>query len=359
MINNNLLTVLVVDDSRIFRSIVEQSIASIPFIKIGGSVWNGVKAMEYIESNGLPDVITLDVEMPEMDGIETLKRIKNYMKENVVQKKVCILMLSSVTKKGADITMQALELGAYDFLTKPQGDDPKLNMKLIETEIMQRINMFFFKEAEAKRLIAETKIQQPQKQFTKSASGNVDLILIGVSTGGPKALLKIIPELTQITKIPILIVQHMPPTFTASLADMLDKKCEANVVEAKDNMDVEEGNVYVAAGGMHMVVRKKGLAYCLGQNNQPPENGCRPSVDVLFRSASGVNARGLISVVLTGMGNDGSKSLSALKRVGSVVIAQDQETSVVWGMPGSAVGTGCVDFVLPLEQIPGKIKELI
>jgi len=185
-------------------------------------------------------------------------------------------------------------------------------------------------------------------------------IVIGISTGGPKAMLEMLPELCNVTDLPILIVQHMPKEFTKSFADNLNRKCTHDVVEAGEGMRINYKTIYIAPGGRHMYLRRNELREPLiALNDNPPENNCRPSVDVLFRSAADVYAGRLSALIMTGMGNDGSKSMMALKRAGAVIVAQDQESSVVWGMPENAIQTGCVDYVLALNQIPETIRQII
>ncbi|HSQ42650.1 MAG TPA: CheB methylesterase domain-containing protein, partial [Fibrobacteraceae bacterium] len=190
-------------------------------------------------------------------------------------------------------------------------------------------------------------------------SGRIQAVVIGVSTGGPKALSRMLPAFSALVECPILVVQHMPPHFTKSLADSLAKYCRHRVIEGDNEMLVESKTIYIAPGGMHMVVRREGGKVYTALNRQPPENGCRPSVDVLFRSAGPVYGSDLLAVIMTGMGCDGAASLRALKRAGATIVAQDEASSVVWGMPGSAVATGTVDQVAGLDQLPQTLAKIV
>lgn len=354
---------LIVDDSRVFRSIVEEFLKDDETIEIVGSVFNGQKAIKFINENEV-DLVTLDVEMPELDGLETLKWIEEYNKGNN-KSDISVIMLSSYTKNGADSTIEALALGAFDFITKPDlhnGNNKAgyLKRKLIsKIKCWQRgrINNVGVNKGKVKSKIALSK-EIKDRSNTVCTNHWIDLIVIGVSTGGPKALTSMLPELCNVTNSPILIVQHMPPGFTKSLAEGLDRKCDAKVLEAYDGLSVENNNVYIAPGGHHMLLRQENNKLILCMNLNPPENGCRPSVDVLFRSAAQIKGLNTVSIVLTGMGTDGTSGLRPLKRAGAMIIAQDEESSVVWGMPSSAIETGLVDQVVPLMKIPQLIQKI-
>ncbi len=346
---------LIVDDSRIFRSAIEESLAGEKDIEVIGSVWNGVKAVEFIESNP-PDLITLDVEMPHMDGLDTLRAIQEINASNSQSKPIGVIMLSSFTRKGADITIKALEMGAFDFIPKPEGDDPKENIEILQRQLVTKIRYFTSKRISSG--LAEPHVVMPAlPEITPelSVSSRIRSILIGVSTGGPRALVKMLPPLCERVDVPIFIVQHMPPTFTQSLAKSLDARCRSSVIEARDNDIVRERHVYIAPGGKHMALAKSRQTVRTVVNSDPPENGYRPSVDNLFRSAAAVYGRDVIAMVLTGMGTDGTKGAGALKRVGAFIIVQDDKTSVVWGMPGNVKASGNVDKVLPLDKIPHEV----
>jgi two-component system chemotaxis response regulator CheB len=271
-------------------------------------------------------------------------------------------MLSAFTKKGADITIKALEAGAFDFITKPEGNDQQKNYSTLRRQLLAKIRYFT-----SRRIASQNKqsapvitrpeevvseIKEPTEPVLQITQTRYKAILIGVSTGGPRALMSLIPDLCQRTNIPILIVQHMPPKFTESLAESLNSKCKFQVVEASNNITIQKEHVYIAPGGKHMLVRKKGAEIIIHTNEDKPVHGCRPSVDVLFESASRVYGTDVIAVILTGMGTDGTEGLSFLKQRGVYAIAQDESSSVVWGMPGSAVRAGLVNDIQPLDRIP-------
>ena len=300
--------------------------------------------------------------MPIMNGIETLEEIMKFNKEN--KKNIGVIMVSSLTRGGADITINCLEKGAFDFILKPASTNPSENIKSLNEQLLSKIKLFFFrnkrfKKTETQSTINEKKEIQKPKIHKKEFSGNVEAIIVGSSTGGPKALSVFLPDLSSKTNLPILLVQHMPPLYTAWLAENLNKKCKHRVVEAKEGDVVKNNYIYIAPGGKHLVI-KKGLSgnIITSISDAPPENFCKPSVDVLFRSAASTFGGKCIAVILTGMGNDGTAGLRPLKRKGVPVVIQDEKTCVVWGMPGSAFRSGLTDFVLPLNEIATKVKEL-
>ncbi len=361
------LKVLIVDDSRIFRSVIEKILNDAKRIKVVGSVRNGEKAIEFIKTNPV-DIVTLDQEMPDMDGLETLKAIQQFNSENKPAADIGVIMISAFTVKGAEITMKALEEGAFDFIAKPEGEDMEENIAVLQRQLTVKLHNFATNRLGRKKVapvsatmpIAKAKVETKTDSEEKKkkieyapASANVRAVLIGVSTGGPKALLQMLPGLSEKIDLPIFIVQHMPPTFTQSLAKSLDAKCRHTVIEGLHNDLIKNDHIYVAPGGKHMVLtRDANKQIITALTDEPPENGCRPSVDVLFRSAPAIFRGDLVAIILTGMGNDGTKGLEPLKQAGAHVIAQDEKTSVVWGMPGSVVNAGLADKELPLDDIP-------
>jgi len=358
------IRVLVVDDSKTFRSILEKIISSIPGIQIAGSVGNGVDALEFLRMRAV-DLVTLDVEMPDMNGVETLKK----MIEQKTSFKTMpdVLMVSSLTRTGSDITLKALELGAFDFVAKP-GPNMQNAQEYLERMLRNAVNAWKNKrktpdcQPASVPAIAGAHILNPATGFKYSLAKPSPhtkpalAIVLGVSTGGPKSLADMLPKLCAATNLPILLVQHMPPNFTKSLADSLNAKCKHKVVEGAPGMIVEPGNVYIAPGGFHMTVKSHGVNFVLDTNQQQPENGCRPSVDVLFRSAAqAYPVDSLIGIILTGMGNDGSYSLYDMKKRNAYLIAQNEESSVVFGMPRAAAATGLLDRVSSLMNIPDAV----
>lgn len=346
---------LIVDDSRVFRSAIEESLAGENDVEVIGSVWNGVKAIEFIRSNP-PDLVTLDIVMPDMDGLDTLRAIQKINASNSESKPIGVIMVSSLTQKGADITVEALEMGAFDFITKPEGRNRNENIEILRRQLVVKIGHFASRRISSS-LAKGRSAPAPVSEVTSGlpVSSRIKAILIGASTGGPKALANLLPPLCEKADVPIFIVQHMPPTFTESLARSLNAKCRYTVMEGRNNNVVEKQHVYVAPGGRHMLVEKRGRSVRTVLNNGPSEKGCKPSVDILFRSGATVYGKDVIAIVLTGMGVDGTKGAEILKRAGAFVIAQDQQTSVVWGMPGSVQASGNVDRVLPLDKIPNAL----
>jgi two-component system chemotaxis response regulator CheB len=354
--------ILIVDDSRIFRSAVQECLSRENDIEVIGSVWNGIKALEFLKNN-TPDIITLDVQMPEMDGLETLQAIQKINAARPADKQIGVIMLSSHTQKGADITVKALELGAYDFIPKPEGKDLGKNLKILCSQLIVTIRNYaskFIPQQQGKATV--TKPPQPKSPIKSkrfSYTPVVKAILIGVSTGGPRALADILPTLCESIDVPIFIVQHMPPTFTVSLAKSLNAKCKYNVVEAKNDTPIRRKHIYIAPGGRHMVINKVGRETRIMINDLAPEKGCRPSVDKLFRSGAEIFRQHVIGIILTGMGTDGTEGGKKLKHYGAPILVQDEPTSVVWGMPGSAYSAGIVDNTLPLRDIPQAIISMM
>jgi two-component system chemotaxis response regulator CheB len=346
------IKLLIVDDSRIFRTGIEESLADENDIEVIGSVWNGLKAIEFIRSNP-PDLVTLDVEMPDMDGLETLAAIQKINASIRPSKPIGVIMVSSFTQKGADITIKALEAGAFDFITKPGGKNPKKNMELLRRQLVTKIRYFTSKRI-SEGMVVSHGAMPPLPETTPALPilSGIEAILIGVSTGGPSALASLLPPLCNKLDVPIFIVQHMPAPFTQSLARSLNANCRYSVMEARNNDVIRKRTAYIAPGGRHMLLRRGGHTVRTVVSDQPPEKGCKPSVDILFRSGASVYGENVVAIILTGMGVDGTQGAAILKRAGALVIAQDEETSVVWGMPGSVKASGHADRILPLDQIP-------
>jgi two-component system chemotaxis response regulator CheB len=363
------LRVLVADDSSVFRRAISDALASIPDVEVVGSAYNGKIALQrVIELN--PDLLTLDMEMPEMDGLAVLDALKR------AGSTTSVMVISAVTQRGGRLTMQALEKGAFDFLTKPQGKDATESKAMMVRELAPRLRALAHRRQIRNILRPGAKgaaspsppTTSPSAADNRPARENIaraltsspELVLIGVSTGGPAALARLLPNLSKDIGVPIVIVQHMPPIFTQSLAESLASKCSLRVREAADGDKLEPGLVLIAPGGrqMRLVSTPDSLAR-IQITDDPPENNCRPAVDYLFRSvANGLPGRAM-AVILTGMGNDGTVGLRLLKRRGCFTIAQDEASSVVFGMPKSAVEAGVVDVVLPLDAIAGRISAIV
>jgi len=320
--------------------------------------------MEFIENTTLPDVVTLDIEMPVMNGLETLKKIVEFNKNNPDKPDIGVVMVSSLSKDGAEITLKCLQEGAFDFVYKPDYDDEAENLASLKSQLFSKIETFYYRKdrlvqiekqhAEIKKVIIDKKVGKPRIiRESKIKVSAIDAILIASSTGGPKILSQLLPQLTQKTDLPILLVQHMPPIYTLSLAENLNRRCEDySVVEAEDGKVVSSKTVYIAPGGKHLTIKRAVNGSVLTEiNNAPPENNCKPSADVLFRSAGRVYDGRCLVIVLTGMGDDGTRGVRTLKRKGIPVIVQDKKTSTVWGMPGSVAEAGLADHVLPIDRI--------
>ena len=335
------IKLMIVDDSAFMRKIVTDLVAEFNGVEVVGIARNGLDALEMIPKLQ-PDIITLDMEMPKLNGIETLKRIKE-------EYNIPVIMLSSNT--GQDITIEALQLGALDFIEKPS--DLKSNLTDLGMELEVKIKSVFNKRniKSAKRAI-DTKKQNVEP---KKSSKSIKAVVIGASTGGPKALVYLISRLPDEIKVPIFIVQHMPKGFTTSLAARLNNESKVQVVEAQDGMVVQNNMVYLAPGDFHMTINMDRIRL----NNKDKLHGVRPAVDYLFNAAAEIYEDSLLGVILTGMGKDGSLGMETIKDFGGYNIAQSEDTCVVYGMPGSAVSKGVVHEILSLEDISTKLNQLI
>jgi two-component system chemotaxis response regulator CheB len=357
--------VLIVDDSRIFRGAIEEVVRGQGDLAVAGSVFSGAKALEFIRQHP-PDVITLDVEMPGMNGLETLEAIQEFNRGRTPATQIGVLMVSAFTKRGAEVTVQALQAGAFDVVAKPSGGSSEACLAALREDLLPKIRAFLARRRQIAARTINWKVSsqparpKPELSPVTRSTRSAGVVLIGASTGGPQALSKLLPELASRINSPILVVQHMPPGFTHSLAVDLSRRCPWPVCEAEDNQVIAPGTIYIAPGGKHLLLRS-GLAgrRMVGLNEQPPESGCRPSASVLFRSAAAILGSEAVAVVLTGMGNDGTAGLGPLKRAGGTVIVQDEESSVVWGMPGSVVAANLADIVAPLENIASEVEAAV
>ncbi|MGQ9499841.1 MAG: protein-glutamate methylesterase/protein-glutamine glutaminase [Dissulfurimicrobium sp.] len=374
-----MVKVLIVDDSLVFRKILAEALDKDHGIRIVGSAANGKEALQLIRTLR-PHLVVLDVEMPEMDGLQTLDEIRRQRLD------VGVIMFSSLTVKGAVTTFEALAKGAFDFVPKPTGTGAfSESVKRIKGELIPRIKAYAesrINRAQAPRrpilAPAPASRQIPEKQpgyiqpvagaelnkagrpcavsaFAAKRLFSPEAVAIGVSTGGPNALNEVIPRLPANFGLPVFLVQHMPPVFTAQLAKRLNDKSAIKVVEAQDNMPVEPATVYIAPGDFHMEVSGEKGCRSIRLNQGPHVNSCRPSVDVLFQSMARVYGGGVIAVIMTGMGQDGFAGSKELKGKGAIIIAQDKETCVVWGMPKFVTEAGLADRVSPLDKIAESI----
>jgi len=341
------IRVLVVDDSLVVRRIVTEELASHPDIEVVGSAANGRSALEQM-SQLHPDLVILDVEMPEMDGLTAL----TLMRQSFPQTRV--IMFSSLTELGAAATLEALSRGACDFFTKPSGAGGlERSRQVLRTELIPAIRALCTRPAP--RVVAPTVAKPPTPPRAPTASGRVDVLAMGASTGGPNALAELFAALPTNFPIPIVIVQHMPPMFTRLLAERLSRNSHIPTVEAASDMQLEPGKAWVAPGDHHLVLVRDGIRVRTKVHQEPPENACRPAVDPLLRSVAGIFGRHALAVVLTGMGQDGLRGCEAIRAASGQVLAQDEATSVVWGMPGFVARAGLADAVLPLAMLAGEI----
>ncbi|WIF94658.1 protein-glutamate methylesterase/protein-glutamine glutaminase [Caminicella sporogenes] len=346
------IRVLVVDDSAFMRKVLSDIISTNENIEVVGTARNGKEAIEKI-ADLKPDVVTLDVEMPVMDGLMALKQI---MRKNPVP----VLMLSSLTKEGADATIKALQYGAVDFIPKPSSIF-KINADDVKNQLIEKI-LVASKVNLTKHTVIHSKIFTSRKKDIKSVSNlNIKtnnfkkIVAIGTSTGGPRALQAVLPNIPKDIDASFLIVQHMPPGFTKSLADRLNSISEINVKEAEDNDVLLAGHAYIAPGDYHMKLIREGMSYKIKLSKEPPVSGHRPSVDYMIDSIAKLNISNVIGVILTGMGSDGANGLKNLKDNNGFIIAQDEETCVVFGMPKAAIKLGIVDVVAPIDKISEEI----
>ena len=353
------IKVLVVDDTIFYRKVVSDILAEHPDVEVVGTANNGKIALSRIRSLK-PDLMTLDVEMPEMNGLELLEEIQRQ------KLKVKTAMLSSKTEKGSEATIMALQLGAFDFILKPDDQSAEKNKLQISSEIKRIIEVY---KRHSQTVISSPQITSPTvihkavgnlpKTFKRTERSHV--IAIGVSTGGPNALTKVIPQLPGDIGVPILLVQHMPPAFTASLAKSLDGKSMLKVKEAVNGEEVLPNTVYIAPGGTQMMVATGiGLKKIIRTStNAPPENNCRPSVDYLFRSVAREYGSKSTCVIMTGMGTDGKLGVTVAKSSGALAIAQEAASCVVYGMPKVVIEAGLADIISPLDGIADEIIKTI
>lgn len=370
------LKVLVVDDSVLFRRAIAEALALLPDVEVVGSAPNGKIALERVAALS-PDLITLDIEMPEMSGLEVLEALKR-------QGKTCgVVVVSAFTSRGSEMTIKALEQGAFDFITKPSGGDVQSNILAVRDALASVVSAYKRRweirsilnnsapsgaapgaaPAVLPQVVPTSVSTTPNRPLTHARlteGGPADLLLIGISTGGPNALATLLPMLPGNLPAPVLIVQHMPPMFTQSLAASLNSKCALTVKEAMDGENIHPGSVYIAPGGRHMKISSSlGGETSLRISDDPPENNCKPSVDYLFRSVANHHAGRSVAVIMTGMGSDGVLGLRLLKRRGAVVLAQDEASCVVYGMPGEAVKAGVVDAIIPLGRMADEIQRCL
>ncbi len=350
------IRVLIVDDSVVIRRLVTHALEKDPELEVVGAASNGAIALQRIPQFN-PDVLTLDIEMPEMDGLEMLRRVRREYPQ------LRVIMFSTLTERGALVTLEALTLGADDYVAKASNEGSlDRSMTRLREELIPKIKQFFHVPGQSRDAARPAPAPAPAKQLSPrgtpvlpSTKARPKVIVIGVSTGGPAALDAILPALPAGFPLPVLVVQHMPPLFTRLLAERLHSSCRLPVEEASQGEPVAAGKILIAPGDFHLKVAFNDGRVRVYLDQSPPLNSCRPAVDALFTSIGEVYGGAVIAVILTGMGQDGLRGAEILKAQGASVLAQDEASSVVWGMPGAVVNAGLADRVLPLDHVVPEI----
>lgn len=342
------IRVLIVDDSVVIRRLVSDCLAGDPDLEVVGTAADGQIALAKIPQLN-PDIVTLDVEMPVMDGLQTVSAIRK------TYAKLPIIMFSTLTERGGVSTLDALSRGANDYVTKPANvGNVAMSIERVRADLIPKIKSLCRRSAP--EVVSCPIIRKPS---ATNFSARLDVLAIGVSTGGPNALAAMMPGLSKKFPVPILIVQHMPALFTRMLAERLEAVTGMPAREGVADAVLRPGEIWVAPGGHHMDLEKTPAGVRLRIHDAPPENSCRPAVDVLFRSVAKVYGSASLAVVLTGMGQDGLRGCEDIRQAGGQVLAQDEATSVVWGMPGAVVGAGLAHDVIPLPGMAAEITRRI
>ena len=346
------MRILIVDDSRVMSSVLAAVFMRIPHCQVAGCVNSGQEALDFLKNDNNIDLISLDVLMPEMDGFTTLKSIQIHFLRRQL-KTPPVIMVSAWSPEGVDTVAKSLAAGALDFIPKPQANTAIASPTDLRNALSERIeeilNAEQLADATASAQLNAAGFTQPDTEHT---SQDCQAIAIGASTGGPHALHEILPEICTKTSLPICIAQHMPKGFTASLADNLNKQCSAVVKEAEDHELLQPGTIYIAPSDYHLTLKRHAGQVYTRLSQDHPEKAFRPSVDILFSSFAQTYGSACLAVILTGMGDDGCLGIKQLFKAGAHILAQNKETSVVWGMPGRAYETGCVNELVALENIP-------
>jgi two-component system chemotaxis response regulator CheB len=338
------IRVLVVDDSIVIRRVVTEELTAQPDMEVVSSAANGRIALEKIERLH-PDLVILDLEMPEMDGLTALTHIR------ASHPKTPVIVFSSLTQLGAAATLEALSRGASDFFTKPAGAGGlEASRQVLRAELIPAIRALSGRQETP----AAAKPPAPPKRIPTPAA-RVDLLAVGASTGGPNALAELFAGLPGDFAVPILVAQHMPPMFTQMLAERLSRHSKIPTIEARSGMELVAGKAWIAPGDHHLEIVREGLRVRTKVHQGPPENACRPAVDPLLRCVASIYGGNCLAVILTGMGQDGLRGCEAIRAAGGQILAQDEASSVVWGMPGFVARAGLADRVLPLSLMASEI----
>jgi two-component system, chemotaxis family, protein-glutamate methylesterase/glutaminase len=334
--------VLIVDDAVVFRRLLADELSADPELDVVGTAANGRIALAKLTQVN-PDLVILDVEMPELDGLATLKEIRK------TRPKLPVIMFSALTERGASTTLDALALGATDYFAKPTSEGGlEASLQVVRDELIPQIKTLC-RRKEAPTIIPQSVMPE------NSSNRRVDVVAIATSTGGPNALADVFAGLPAGLPVPILIVQHMPAMFTRLLAERLSSQFHLKVEEGRSGGLLQPGHAWIAPGDYHMIAVREGLQIRLSLNQDPPVNSCRPAADVLFLSVAKSFGASTLGVVLTGMGQDALRGCEAIKAAGGQVCVQDEATSVVWGMPGYVARAGLADRVLPLSLVANEI----
>jgi two-component system chemotaxis response regulator CheB len=369
------VSVLIVDDSALMRNLIGRMVDDTPGLVIGDKAMNGKFALDKIARVN-PDVIVLDLEMPEMNGIEFLRERK---KRDI---KIPVVILSSIARRGAEITMEALDLGASDFIQKPSGSE-SADIHVVKDTLVEKLLGYgsSYRKSQGKKTLSPAEFTpkpaakpspiismltstssapaqpgKPPNQLRKPS--NTEIIAIGISTGGPDALRVVFSQLDADLRIPILVVQHMPPGFTNEFAKSLDRICPLNVKEAEDGDAIQPGRILIAQGNKHLEVEKKNYQSVVRLSNSPLVSGHRPSADVLFASVAMSHQNHVLGVIMTGMGRDGAQQLGTIYKEGGITLGQDEKSAVVYGMPRVAYELGHVMEQVPLEKMARRICDV-
>jgi two-component system chemotaxis response regulator CheB len=362
--------VMVVDDSAVIRGLLSRALEGDPELRVVASVGDGQMALNALSRQSV-DVIVLDIEMPVMDGITAIPKLI------AIDPAVKIIMASTLTLRGAEVSLKALQSGAADYVTKPSSTRELGAADSFKRELVSKVKALAVSARRAglrnRPGLRTERIPTPLTSFPRPRSmdpaavvlrpmpavpASPDIIAIGSSTGGPQALFEVLSHLKGGIRQPILITQHMPATFTTILAEHITRQCGIPCAEAKDGEQLVGGRIYLAPGDFHMVLATRGTNTVLSVNKEPPENFCRPAVDPMMRSIAKIYGRRALAIILTGMGQDGMRGCTELVAAGGLTIAQDEPSSVVWGMPGAVATAGLCSAVMPLREIGPFIRKM-